>query len=67
MSDIYLITGIIISLAITTAFGFMVSANISQNRAALAERVNTDYDYVQSKFFDFITRLDTQNKEYVEE
>ena len=46
MSDIYLITGIIISLAITTAFGFMVSANISQNRAALAERVNTDYDYV---------------------
>lgn len=46
MFDIYLITGIIISLAITTAFGFMVSANISQNRAARAERVNTDYDYV---------------------
>ena len=46
MFDIYLLTAIVVSIAVTAAFSFMVSTNISQNRAALAERVNTDYDFV---------------------
>ena len=46
MIDIYLLIGILVSIAITASFTFMVRTNISQNRAVLAERINTDYDFI---------------------
>ena len=46
MIDIYLITGILISIATTTCFAFMVSYDMRQVRTAVIERVNTDHwDY----------------------
>ena len=42
MFDTYLITAIIVSIAVLSGYAFMVSFNISQNRRLQAERVNTD-------------------------
>ena len=43
MFDIYLITGILISVATTVCFAFMVKFNMRQVNTAVIQRVNTDH------------------------
>lgn len=46
MINLTLLIAIIFSIAIVSLFSFMVSANISQNRILMTERVNTDHDNI---------------------